>query len=441
MGKRYRCKPRGYGVAHGVSRSHDQTQPPATPPNGTAPLRIRLIHRELFAELFSVFALSVVSLLTLILAGRMLQLREIFVGQGLGIFDIAELFLYLTPFFLLLLLPISCMLAVFLSFLRMSNDRELIALKTGGVSLYQMLPAPVVFCLLVMLMNFGISFYGLSWGVDNFRERVMEIIETRTQLLLQPGVFSRDFPGLTLYAEQVDNATGDMEHVFVQDTRDEANPLVIVAPRGRSITESDKAQILFSLEQGTIYKEAQGRLETLGFRSYVVRLDLKKLIGGYDFDDVKPKEMSYAQLWRLANDPTRMTDEDETFERKVMVEVHKRWVLPVACLVLGLFAIPFACAFEGLKQYLGLVLAMSFFLIYYTLLSVGLTLGETGVLPPAVALWFPNGLFAGVAAWLFRLAAQERGMHLFESISHGKARMRRAMGRLRGHSKGKGAPR
>jgi lipopolysaccharide export system permease protein len=63
------------------------------------------------------------------------------------------------------------MLAVFLTFLRMGTDLESVALRASGVSLYQMLPAPLVFCALCTAAACAVSFWGVAWGMENFRPR------------------------------------------------------------------------------------------------------------------------------------------------------------------------------------------------------------------------------------------------------------------------------
>ena len=94
------------------------------------------------------------------------------------------------------------------------------------------------------------------------------------------------------------------------------------------------------------------------------------------------------------------------------VEIHKRWALPVACLVLGLFALPLACVFEGVKRQFGIVLALVFFLIYYSLFSVGMTMGESGLLPPVVGIWLANAVFFLIGGLGLYLAHKERAPSL-----------------------------
>jgi lipopolysaccharide export system permease protein len=382
------------------------------------------LQRQLLGELLHLFLLCLGSLLTLVLIGRGLQLRELFLGLDLGLTDAVLLFVYLTPFFMLLVVPVACMLSVFLTFLRMSTDRELIALKAGGVSLYQMLAAPLLFCVLCTLLTLGISLQGLAWGMSNFRATVMEIANSRARVVVQPGVFNKDIPGLTLFARQVDPADSTLSQVIVEDRSREDATLTILAPTGAIATDEARGELLFRLLNGRLYKTEGQQVSVLGFGEYVVRIDLGLMFKGLDLGKVKPKELSWTQLRALPLDDGKGNVDDKLL-RKVAVEVHKRWVFPAACLVLGLFAMPLACAFEGLHRQFGVVLALLMFLIYYSLLSFGLTTGEAGTIPPEVGLWTPNVLFLCAGLWGLRLAARERTPGLASLLSHSRmARLR-----------------
>ena len=154
---------------------------------------MKIVHRQIFKEHLSLFLLIGSCLLGLILVGRMLQLREMLLSQNLGVFDVLRLFFYLSPVFLLLLTPIACMLSIFLTFLRMSADRELTALKASGVSLYQLLVAPIAFGTLCTLFSLYIGLFGLSWGMEQFKHSLIEFARTKTKLSLQSGVFNQAF--------------------------------------------------------------------------------------------------------------------------------------------------------------------------------------------------------------------------------------------------------
>jgi lipopolysaccharide export system permease protein len=386
-------------------------------------VRFSLLQRRLFRELFFLFSLCLGSLLSLILIGRILQLRDLFLSLGLTLLDLGLLFFYLSPFFLLLLIPVACMLSVFLTFLRMSTDRELIALKSGGLSLYQLTPAPLLFCLLCCALTLFTSLYGVSWGMSHFRSAVVGYAKTKAQLVLQPGVFNKEFPGLMVFAQKVNIDAGELENIIVEDQSRKSIMATILAPAGRFKTVPGKGQVLIALDNGRIYQQEKDKVSVLSFDSYQVRLDLTRMLKGFTLDEEPPKEMSWEKLLALRDNPEASKGRDAKYLRKLALEIHKRWVFPMACLVLGLFALPLACSFEGLKRHYGAILALGCFLVYYTMLSIGLSLGEAGVLPPSVGLWIPNVAFLAAGLIGLRLTAQERSL-LVDAVRRLRARLR-----------------
>jgi lipopolysaccharide export system permease protein len=369
---------------------------------------LKIVHRQIFKEHLSLFLLIGSCLLGLILVGRMLQLREMLLSQNLGVFDVLRLFFYLSPVFLLLLTPIACMLSIFLTFLRMSADRELTALKASGVSLYQLLFAPLVFGSLCTLFSLYIGLFGLSWGMEQFKHSLLEFARTKTKLSLQSGVFNQEFPGLTIYAQKVNLETGDIKFVFVQDKTNKSFTTTVIAPEGSVTTDSEKEQINVVFMNGRVFRRVGETLDILHFGSYAVRLPLGNMLRKMGFEKTSPKELSFARLLDYDSDPELMKEFDQTRQLKVKVEIQKRLALPLACLILGLFSVPVACVFHAFKQQFGIVLALGVFLVYYSLLSVAESLGESQLVPPYIGVWIPNLLFLGVGLIFLRQAVRER---------------------------------
>lgn len=390
----------------------------------------KLLNRTLFRELALTFALCLTVFLVLILVGKMLKLRQILFALDLNGLDLLRLFLYLTPFFLMLLLPVACMISMFLAFQRMSADRELMALRTMGVSLIQILPAPLLFVLLSSGLGVGLSFYGISWGMDHFQQTMLHLAKTKAQLSLRPGIFNQDFPGLTIYTNQVDRRSGVMHDVFVRDSSSTGSEVSIVAPEGRVITDNQRGRILFSLKDGRIYRQNEDRIGLLSFSTYDLILNLGRMFEDLDVDRDKPKYMSWSELQSGSRQAQTASAGGLNAERlSFRVEQHKRLALAGACFVLGLFAIPLGWIFEGLKRHYGGILVLSMFFAYYGLFSLGVSLGETGKMAPELAIWTPNVLFLGLALGLVRMAVKERGGWLLRWASAVTALGRKVFGK------------
>lgn len=365
-----------------------------------------LLQRQLFREILYIFLLSTAVLLTLVLISRAVQMRELFLGLDMGIVDTVRLFAFMTPLFLMMVIPVACMLSVFLTFLRMGTDRELIALKAGGVSMYQMLPAPAVFSILCLGLTLWVSLHWLAWGMGHFRESLMSIASTQARIVVQPGVFNSDFPGLVLFARQVDPESGLLKQVLVDDRSRPERNLVILAPSGSIDTDSERGELLFSLQDGSIHTVSKGTTSKLAFETYLVRLPLDSLFKSLDLGEIRPREMKWSHLVAAQGKPRFA--EDPVFANRVAVELQKRWAYPAACLALTLFVLPLATAFQGMHRQTGLVLALVMFFVYYGLMSLGMSMGEAGTVPPVVGLWVSNGLFFTLGLVGLYLANKER---------------------------------
>ena len=368
-----------------------------------------LLQRQIFREILHLFLLSAGVLLTLILISRAVQMRELFLGLDLGILDTILLFAYMSPLFLMLVIPIACMLSVFLTFLRMSTDRELVALRAGGINILQMLPAPLLFSILCMGLTLWVSLHWLAWGMGHFRNTIMDIANTRARIVVQPGVFNKDFPNLVLFARTVSPKDGDMAQVLVDDRSRPGRHMVILAPEGRIDTDQERAEIVFRLHDGTIYSSDKKGSSTLAFDEYLVRLPLDSLFNSLDLGEVRPREMSWSKLSSISREEA--LQRDAAYANKLDVERHKRWAYPVACLALTIFVLPLAAAFEGLHRQTGLMIALGMFFVYYSLMSLGFSMGESGTIPPAIGLWVPNALFLCLGLYGLWLVLHERTPH------------------------------
>lgn len=369
----------------------------------------KVLHRQLMKELFGLFLVCLAVLQGLIVLGRMvLRLGEILVSLELGLWDILQLIGYLTPFFLLLLLPVACMISMFLTFQRMSSDRELLALRSSGVSLLQVMSAPIVFLLIVTGINVYVSLFGVSWGMDNFQRTMLHLAENRAQVSMQAGAFNRDFPGLSIYAQDVREQGEHMENVFVQDSLQGGEALYILAPKGRIYSDTSRGKVFFTLQEGRLYNPANGATDILDFEEYTVSLDLGQMLGDVEFDRDDPEHLSWAQISRLSAQEDLAEERGEDFVRELAIERQKRMALPVACLVLGFFAIPLGWLCESLKRYMSILILLGMFLFYYSLFMAGISLAEMGRLDPIAALWTPNALFFILSVLLLIKATRER---------------------------------
>jgi lipopolysaccharide export system permease protein len=246
--------------------------------------------------------------------------------------------------------------------------------------------------------------------MNNFQSTLLHLAQNKAQVSIQPGVFNREIPGLTIYAQNVDEKGSRLSQVFVQDSSHEGEAVTILAPRGRIQSDTSRGKLYFTLQNGRIYNQRAGGTDLVRFGEYTISLDVGRILGDTDFRSNDPKSFSWAKLSRLAGQEDLGAEEGREFAREVTLERQKRMALPAACLVLGLFAVPMGWLCEGLKRYASLLIILGMFLFYYSLFMTGMSLAESGTVAPVVALWVPNLVFLVISCLLFVGAVRERAL-------------------------------
>jgi len=156
------------------------------------------------------------------------------------------------PFFLEFIIPMSTMMAVLLTFLRMSSDREIIALKAGGFCIYRLLPPVVLFCLMGTLLTGFMAIYGLPWGKQSFKRTLFEVSAQHFDIGLKERTFNDSFEGVMLYVSKVDIINKALIDVFIEDQRTPNVVSTVIAPKGRLFSDPEKLTGQLTLYNGTI---------------------------------------------------------------------------------------------------------------------------------------------------------------------------------------------
>ncbi len=99
---------------------------------------ITILDRYIAREVIAPLALGVLLLTFALVSGRLLRLTEMVVNHGVSLGDVASLIGFIMPAFLELTFPMAVLLGVLMGFGRMSGDREVIAARACGVSLYRL---------------------------------------------------------------------------------------------------------------------------------------------------------------------------------------------------------------------------------------------------------------------------------------------------------------
>src|SRR5262249_10981319 len=142
------------------------------------------------------------------------------------------------------------------------------------------------------------AWYARPWGNRSLRTAMWDMARTRATAGLKPQIFNDDFPGLIIYAEQIDTANDQLDRVLIADERDPQQQNTVFARAGYMISDGERETVTLRLLDGTIHTTdtTAGASYQTDFRSYDVNLDLRATLADARTKSDDPKELTIDQL-------------------------------------------------------------------------------------------------------------------------------------------------
>lgn len=356
----------------------------------------RIIDRYLVAEIIAPFTVSLLAFTTIVFSGRLLIVTRMILIKGIGLGEILKSCLYLFPYLMVFTVPMAATVGIILALMRLSVDHEMMALKTAGLSYVRLLLPILGFSLVVALVTLFLTTYGSPWGQKSTRELLAEMLKKRADLGLQEQTFNTDFHRLTLFVNRVAPRGGQLEGIFVYDSREARSPQTIFAKSGKIHYDPSQEAIFLNLFEGMVIRwgEELGHRQTVEFKSYELPLQLFNL---FPKGRVSEREMSLQELKK----GIRTEPPDSLWHIRLVVELHQRFALPIGALLLCLLVVPLGLSPQLHGRTWGLIVGLLTFLIYYVIFTASWRLAFSHRLDPTLSAYLANIICALIAGYFW----------------------------------------
>ncbi|MCB0365406.1 MAG: LptF/LptG family permease [Bdellovibrionaceae bacterium] len=349
------------------------------------------------------FILGALIFIFILLIFQALRLTEFVLVHGVKVQDILQMIVYLSVSFLPIILPMSLLFAVLLTYGRLSGDSEIVAMKSLGLNLKHLSLPAIVLGAVTVVISAQAAFYLAPWGNRRFEVMINELGRLKASATIREGIFSEGFFDMVVYANNVDSKEGTLRKVFIFDERDPKSPLTIIAREGKVLQSQTREgnSALLRLLDGNIHRTNDAAYTKINFESYDINL----------FDPITIEEKKKSMLSHtLADINAGLKDPDlePQDRRKLLVEFHRRSALAAACLIFALLGVGFGTSANrrsarggGFAICLGII--VSYWLLY--IVFENLTKGSA-TLPVGPMVWVTNILFALITAWSLKRASR-----------------------------------
>jgi lipopolysaccharide export system permease protein len=335
-------------------------------------------------------------LLVLVLAGNFVYWAiNSVINQGMSVSPIVRLFLLAAPGFAVQGIPVGVILAVCLVLNRAVRDNEVVALRAGGASIPRIIAPFLVMALLASLADWVIV-ERIAPRTNQMAEKVLMNLMSRSTIpLIESDKYFR-VGNFYFYVGRVENNVLHNVMVYEREAGTFGSfspavfPVVRIATTARENPKVPNEWILENVVQHLYNPDGSQLSEALIDR---VKINVGQQLSTYWAEQKQPFSMTSGELSQKINDlSTSAFDQNKLQEWRV--DYHRRFALPFACFVMALLAAPLALRFARQGSFAGLVLAFALGFFWQGFDGWFRAMGIAGYLPPIVAAWMTNSLFA-----------------------------------------------
>jgi lipopolysaccharide export system permease protein len=266
---------------------------------------MRLIERYLFRQLLGPTLLATAALTAVAVLSQALSSISILVQDRQSPLVFAKIILLAMPQLIVLILPVAVLVAACISVNRLHTENEIVVCYAAGVSRWRVAAPAMRLAVLVGLVSLVITQWVQPLSYRALRDTLQAVRTDLATSMIKPGGFTHPAPGLTVYAQSVDDE-GRFHNLFIDHETPGGRDATITAREGR-LTSRAGAPML-QLWRGTNAEVSPaGVLNLLSWDEYL--LDLRPLIGEeravrYKLSDRYPHELFFPdtrQAWDAAN--------------------------------------------------------------------------------------------------------------------------------------------
>jgi lipopolysaccharide export system permease protein len=374
----------------------------------------RRMDRYVFAETVGPFALGFAVYTFIMLVRFLFQSAEMIIRRGVSAGTVGELLLATLPNIVVLTIPMALLFGILTAVGRLASDSELVALRASGVSLVSLYRPILTLSAVLAVLNTALMLYALPQGNALLQRLRVDILSQSVSRQIEPRVFYEEWEDKILYVFDILPNQERWNGVFLAQSLPTNESEVTVADWGQIKVDEAGERVVLELGDAVTHKvdlNAPDRYQTQRYKH--LELVLEEGFSSSRRASMSHsrgvRELTLAELVAQIHDP-QLTPEVRNLTR---VEVHKKFAIPAACLVFGLFALPLGFNNRRGSKASGFALSILVILVYYVLLNNGEEAARFGKMPPWLAMWLPNLLLAGLGVLLLTRRNRDKSLLLW----------------------------
>lgn len=358
---------------------------------------MRILTRYILREV-TAHALIGVAIFTFVLFTRDLgRILELVVRASAPLPNVAEIFFYTVPLALTYTLPMSVLVGILIGLSRLAADSEITAMRASGMGVWTFLRVLSIFVLTGWVLALANGIYIAPRSQAALGRLEDKLKGSQVSFEIQPRVFYEGFPKIVLYVQDVKSGQGAAvwKGVFMADLSEATDPKITLAKEGIVVSEGPD-RLHLHLVDGSAHEtdpKDPTHYQISTFQQTDIPIELPSTEN--KADEATPAALM--DTWALQDKARRV---DPVSARWYLIEFHRRFALPTACLVLALVGIPLGLSSKKSGKSGGFVLTILLVFAYYVVSLIGVSLARQGKVSPWFGAWLADIVCLALALFL-----------------------------------------
>ncbi len=306
-------------------------------------------------------------------------------------------YVYYAPTIILQAAPTAVLLSAIYLLSNLNKHNEITAMRSSGISLWRILAPLLIIGFLLSTVTFIINdrVIPVSSRISNMirRDELEKVKQKSPTAKILENVAIYGAGNRIVFARNYDTEKKTLGDIIIHE-HDTSENLIskITASSGVWTGNGWKFYkvIMYHIDNaGKILGEPEFYTERM--------IPLKERPGDFANREWKSDFVSYRELKRYISNfkgvGTKVT-------RNLLVDLHYKIAFPLISLIIILIGSPFALITTRGGVLMGIGMSIAIGLLYYAVIAISLAFGKAGFLPPIVAAWLGNILFAGLGVYL-----------------------------------------
>ena len=359
-------------------------------------LRPKKIDAYIVSKFITTFFIALLLIIGIVIIFDISEKIDNFVAKEAPLKAIVfDYYLNFIPYFMNMFSPLFVFITVIFFTSKMAADSEIIAILSCGISFHRMMVPYIFSATLIAIFSLCLNLFIIPDANKTRLEFENQYVKTRFKSVGR-NVHYQISPGEFVFAESFSSWNNTAYRFTLEKIVD--NKLVSKISAESAVYNEEKD--VWTLKKYFIRDYNEDLTDRIRSGK---QLDTTLALSSKDFylTEKTVETLNYHELNNLIDTQRMRGDANVKF---ALIEKNTRFALPFSAFILTIMGVALSSKKRraGIGWNIGIGIALAF--TYILFLRFSQMFVHTDTLPPAIALWLPNLVFAVIAGFLYRIA-------------------------------------